>query len=51
MVLNASIVAPRARVIKVHALKRERYVSTHLSCGKNILEYGKTVAFSFNLCY
>ncbi len=32
----------------MHGLRRERYISTRLNWGKNILEYGKTVAFSFN---
>ncbi len=46
--LNASIVVPRARGIKCTDWRRERYISTRLNWGKNILEYGKTVAFSFN---
>ncbi len=33
----------------MHGLRRERYISTRLSWGKNILEYGKTVAFSFKI--
>ncbi len=33
----------------MHGLRRERYISTRLSWGKNILEYGKTVAFSFKM--
>ncbi len=31
----------------MHGLRLERYISTRLSRGKNILEYGKAVAFSF----